>query len=62
MRRIKVRQISRVIDEREFELNAFDQEFRTLEHAGSDLGEPFDASDPPTLLVARMLSGLRIAL
>ncbi|QIK95159.1 ATP-binding protein [Sphingomonas sp. HDW15A] len=59
LRRIAQRQAARAIDESEFEATTFGEEFALLFGAGSDLGEPFDVSDPPERLVGRLLRLLR---
>lgn len=55
-RRILSRRHARAIDEAEFEDRQFAQEFALFSRAeGNELGIPFDASDPPGILVERML-------
>jgi hypothetical protein len=56
--RIARRQEARAIDEREFEWKTFAEESATLSTAGTELGEPFDVSDPVGVLVMRMLGSL----
>ena len=56
LRRIAQRQSTRAIDETEFEARHFEVEYALLNRAaGTDLGIPFDATDPPETLTARML-------
>ena len=59
LRRIERRRQSRAIDESEFELRTVKEERGMLfsGDAGS-LGEPFDVSDPPEVLVDRMMQRL----
>lgn len=55
-RRIQRRASTRAIDERDFEERAFAEEYAILgPGAGSDLGEPFDVSAPPSDLVEALL-------
>lgn len=56
IRRIEIRRASRAFDEAEHEDVHFSEEFGRLSRAkGSDLGEPFDASDAPDVLVERLI-------
>ena len=62
LRRIERRQAARAIDEAEFEARHFAEEFEHLSRASGDLGEAFDVSDPPELLVSRLLGRLGLPL
>ena len=62
LRRIARRQAARAIDEAEFEARHFAEEFAHLSSASGELGEPFDVSDPPELLVPRLLGILGLPL
>ena len=58
-RRIARRQSIRAIDEAEWDELHFAEEFACLSGAfGAELGEPFDVSDPPGVLVDRLLDRL----
>lgn len=59
LRRIEARASVRALDEREHEQRAFEQESSTLANR-LDLGERFDVSEPPAVLVARMLRRLSL--
>lgn len=59
LQRIAGRQAARAIDERDFELRTVSEERGRLAAAApGSLGEPFDVSAPPALLVERMLARL----
>lgn len=59
LRRIRRRQRTRAIDERAFERKTVVEERDALfSGAGEGLGEPFDVSPPPSVLVAAMLHRL----
>jgi predicted ABC-type ATPase len=58
LRRIATRREARAIDETDFELQTFAEESRIFDAAGDALGEAFDVTDPPELLVRRMLAML----
>ncbi len=61
LRRIARRQQARALDEVECERETVAAERAVLyAHAGSGLGEPFDVSDPPEMLVARLLELLNL--
>jgi hypothetical protein len=56
LRRIAARQSVRAIDETDQEATTFAEEHALLNAAeGSNLGQPFDVSDPPEVLVSRLL-------
>ncbi len=56
LQRIERRQGARAIDEAEFEAAHFAEEYALLSAAqGDELGVPFDASDAPDLLAARLI-------
>ena len=57
LRRIMLRRGARAIDEAAFEDRHFAEEYAHLSRAnGDELGIPFDASDRPEILAARMLA------
>ena len=58
LRRIALRQKVRAIDETEFEAEHFEEEHALLTAAGDELGIPFDVSDPPEELAARLIEAL----
>jgi hypothetical protein len=60
--RIARRQVARAVDEAEFEARHFAEEFDHLSRSSGGLGEPFDVSDPPEVLVPRMLGLLGLPL
>lgn len=60
LRRIERRQRARAIDEREFELRTVAEERNALAQR-VDVGEPFDVSASPAVLVARMLKRLELS-
>ena len=60
LRRIALRQKVRAIDETEFEAEHFAEEHALLSTAGAELGMPFDVSDPPDVLAARLIEALDI--
>jgi shikimate kinase len=63
LRRIERRQAGRVLDEREFELRTVAEEREVLSaSSGSELGEPFDVSAPPEVLVAALMRRLSTGL
>jgi thymidylate kinase len=59
LRRIAARASVRALDEREFEQEAFAHESRVLAER-QDVGERFDVSEPPPVLVERMLRRLGV--
>ena len=62
LERIARRQSIRAIDEADFEAEHFAEEYALLSAAdGHALGIPFDVSDPPEVLAARLLDLLGIA-
>ena len=58
LRRIALRQKVRAIDETQFEAEHFAEEHALLTAAGDELGIPFDVSDPPEELAARLIEAL----
>jgi len=60
LRRIAARASVRALDEREHDREAFERESRLLANR-QDVGEPFDVSAPPAVLVQRMLRRLRVS-
>ena len=60
LRRIALRQKARAIDETEFEAETFAEEHALLSAAGAELGIPFDVSDPPNMLAARLIETIGI--
>lgn len=58
LRRIADRQKARAIDETEFQAQHFAEEHALLSKAGDELGIPFDASDPPDVLAARLIEAI----
>lgn len=59
LRRIARRQSVRAIDETDWDAHHFAEEYARLSSVpGNELGEPFDVSDPPDMLVARLLDRL----
>lgn len=59
--RIARRQAARAFDEVDFEAETFAEEYAFFSEANDPrLGEPFDASDPPEALAARMLALLEL--
>ena len=58
LRRIASRQKVRAIDETQFEIQHFAEEHALLSTAGDDLGIPFDVSDPPDVLAARLIEAI----
>ena len=55
LRRIARRQVARAIDEADFEKGQFVKEYAVLSKSrGTELGAPFDASDPPEVLARRL--------
>jgi predicted ABC-type ATPase len=60
LQRIALRQKVRAIDETEFEAEHFTEEHALLTAAGDELGMPFDVSDPPDVLAARLIKALGI--
>lgn len=61
VRRIMLRRGATAIDEAEFEDRHFAREYDHLTHAGDALGIPFDASDPPDILAARLREMIGLA-
>ena len=62
LQRIARRQSVRAIDEADFEAEHFAEEYAILSMAEGDaLGIPFDVSEPPDMLAARLLTLLGIA-
>lgn len=62
LRRIERRQAARALDEREFELRTVAEERALLAAAAGDaLGEPFDVSEPPDVLVERIVERFGLA-
>jgi hypothetical protein len=63
LRRIQRRQSTRAIDEQEFEDRTFREEVAALakNSDGAALGEPFDVSALPPVLVERMLRQLALS-
>lgn len=57
LRRIEARASVRALDERDHDRDAFREESTALANR-QDLGEPFDVSDPPSVLVEKMLRKL----
>jgi len=61
LRRIRRRQLARVIDEQEFEdRNVVKEREMLSRNSGLELGEPFEVSAPPSELVAKLI--LRLGL
>lgn len=59
--RIRGRARARALDERAFEERTVREERDLLQAAeGDELGEPFDVSDPPAVLVERLLARLAV--
>lgn len=58
LQRIAQRQKVRAIDEIEFEAEHFAEEHALLASAGCELGIPFDVSEPPDLLAAKLIEAL----
>ena len=59
-KRIEKRRAARAIDEAAEEDANFDRESKQLRASGDTLGQPFDASDAPQQLVARLQAELKI--
>lgn len=60
LRRIRRRQSARALDMQEFELRTVAEEREALSRGGGDLGEPFDVSVSPQVLVATLLRRLAL--